>query len=160
MSDTVRILIVEDDPNDAELMVRELKRGGLNPDWVRVQTEAEYLEQLGREPDVILSDCNMPQFDGIEALALLNKRDLDIPFILVSGRIGEELAVEAMKRGACDYLLKDRLARLGEAVRRAIEQKRTRSERAWAIEALRKSEQRYRLVSEASSDYVYSIGVE
>jgi two-component system cell cycle sensor histidine kinase/response regulator CckA len=160
MSDTVRVLIVEDDPVDADLMVRELKRGGFAPDWVRVQTEIEYLAQLDAEPEIILSDSNLPLFDGFEALDLLQKRGLDIPFILVSGRMGEDVAVEAMKRGACDYLLKDRLARLGEAVRRAIDQRRLRSERTWAIGALRQSEERYRLVSEASSDYVYSLRVE
>src|SRR5580704_11761519 len=159
MSEIVRVLIVEDDPVDAELMVRELKRGGFAPDWVRVQTESEYLAQLDREPEIILSDSNLPLFDGFEALDLLRKRGLDIPFILVSGRMGEDLAVEAMKRGACDYLLKDRLARLGEAVRRAIDERRLRAERTWAIGALRQSEERYRLVSEASSDYVYSLKV-
>jgi two-component system, cell cycle sensor histidine kinase and response regulator CckA len=160
MNQTVRILIVEDDPTDAELMVRELKRDGLKPVWVRVQTEAEYLEQLERAPEVILSDSKLPMFDGLEALDLLKQRGLDIPFILVSGRMGEDLAVEAMKRGACDYLLKDRLARLGEAVRRAIEERWVREEREWAIGALRRSEERYRLVSEASSDYVYSLRVD
>jgi PAS domain S-box-containing protein len=159
MSETVRVLIVEDDPVDADLMIRELKRGGFAPDWVRVQTESEYLAQLDREPEVILSDSNLPLFDGFEALELLQKRGLDIPFILVSGRVGEDLAVEAMHRGACDYLLKDRLARLGEAVRQAIDQRRLRAERTWAIGALRQSEERYRLVSEASSDYVYSLRV-
>jgi len=160
MSETVRVLIVEDDPVDADLMVRELKRGGFDPDWVRVQTESEYLAQLDREPDVILSDSNLPLFDGFEALDLLRKRALDIPFILVSGRMGEDLAVEAMKRGASDYLLKDRLARLGEAVRRAVDLRRLRAERIWAIGALRQSEERYRLVSEVSSDYVYSLRVD
>ena len=160
MSDPVRVLIVEDDPVDAELMVRELKRGGFEPDWVRVQTESEYLAELDREPEVILSDSNLPLFDGFEALDLLQKRAQDIPFILVSGRMGEDLAVEAMKRGACDYLLKDRLARLGEAVRRAIDLRRLRAERIWAMGALRQSEERYRLVSEVSSDYVYSIRVD
>jgi hypothetical protein len=160
MSDPVRVLIVEDDPADADLMIRELKRGGFAPDWVRVQTESEYLAQLDRDPEVILSDSNLPLFDGFEALDLLQKRALDIPFILVSGRMGEDLAVEAMKRGASDYLLKDRLARLGEAVRRAIDLRRLRAERIWAIGALRQSEERYRLISEASSDYVYSFNVD
>lgn len=159
MSESVRVLIVEDDPVDADLMVRELKRGGFAPDWVRVQTESEYLEQLDLAPEVILSDSNLPSFDGFEALDLLQARGLDIPFILVSGRLGEDVAVEAMKRGACDYLLKDRLTRLGEAVRRAIDQRRLSAERTWAIQALRQSEERYRLVSEASSDYVYSLRV-
>src|SRR6202167_1370275 len=146
MSETVRVLIVEDDPVDADLMVRELERGGFAPNWVRVQTESEYLAQLDQEPEVILSDSNMPLFDGFEALDLLQKRGLDIPFILVSGRLGEDLAVEAMKRGACVYLLKDRLPRLGEPVRRAIEERRLRAERTWAVGALRQSEERYRLV--------------
>jgi len=156
---TVKVLIVEDDPIDAELMVRELKRGGLDPEWVRVQTEEEYAAQLDAGPDIILSDSNLPLFDGFEALDLLRRRGLDIPFILVSGRMGEDVAVDAMKRGASDYLIKDRLARLGEAVRRAIDQTRVRAERTWAVGALRQSEERYRLVSEASSDYVYSIRV-
>jgi len=160
MSDAVRVLIIEDDSLDARLMVRELQRSGFAPDWVRVETEAEFLSALDREPEVILSDSSLPLFDGFEALDLLRRRGLDIPFILVSGRMGEDLAVEAMKRGACDYLLKDRLARLGEAVRRAIGQRRLSSERAWAVEALRQSEERYRLVSEIGSDYVYSLRVD
>jgi PAS domain S-box-containing protein len=160
MSEPIRVLIVEDDPHDAELMIRELKRGGFAPDWARVQTEDEYLAQLEQAPEVILSDSNLPLFDGLEALDLLRKRGLDIPFILVSGRLGEDLAVDAMKRGASDYLLKDRLTRLGEAVRRAVDQRRLRAERTWAFGALRQSEERYRLVSEISSDYVYSLKVE
>ena len=160
MSEPVRVLIIEDDPVDAELMVRELKRDGFAPEWVRVETEEEFLAQLERAPDVILSDSKLPLFDGFEALELVRNRALDIPFILVSGRLGEDLAVDAMKRGACDYLLKDRLARLGEAVRRAIDDRRLRAERAWAIGALRQSEERYRLISETSSDYVYSLRVE
>jgi DNA-binding NtrC family response regulator len=106
MSETVTVLIIEDDPVDAELMVRELKRDGFVPEWSRVETEEEFLAQLDRSPDVILADSKMPLFDGFEALDLLQKRALDIPFILVSGRLGEDLAVEAMKRGACDYLLR------------------------------------------------------
>src|ERR1035438_3759628 len=157
MSEIIRVLIIEDDPVDADLMIRELKRGGFTPGWGRVETEEDYLSQLEEAPDVILSDSKLPLFDGFEALDLLQHRGLDIPFILVSGRLGEDVAVEAMKRGACDYLLKDRLARLGEAVRRAIDERRLRAERTWAITALRQSEERYRLISETSSDYVYSL---
>jgi two-component system, cell cycle sensor histidine kinase and response regulator CckA len=160
MSEPVRVLIVEDDPVDAGLMVRELKRAGFAPDWVRVETESDYLAQLETRPDIVLSDSNLPLFDGFDALDLLRRSGLNIPFVLVSGRVGEDLAVEAMKRGAWDYLLKDRLTRLGESVRRALEQQRVRNEKEWATEALRQSEERYRLVSETSSDYVYSLVVD
>jgi two-component system cell cycle sensor histidine kinase/response regulator CckA len=160
MDENIRVLIVEDDPADAELMVRQLQRGGFAPDWVRVETESDYLSSLLQKPEVILSDSNLPQFNGLRALDLLSQRGLDIPFLLVSGRMGEDWAVDAMKRGADDYLGKDRLARLGEAVRRAIEQRRLRNEKTWAMEALRQSEERYRLVSEITSDYAYSLSVE
>jgi PAS domain S-box-containing protein len=160
MRERIRLLIVEDDPNDAELMVRALKRAGFDPTWERVENEADYLMRLDAEPEIILSDSNLPEFDGIQALDLLKKRGLDIPFVLVSGRVGEDMAVEAMKRGAYDYLLKDRLTRLGEAVRRAIDERRLRREKAWAVEALRQSEERYRLVSEISSDYACSLAVK
>jgi PAS domain S-box-containing protein len=160
MGEPIRVLIIEDDSLDAGLMVRELERAGFLPEWIRVETEDEYLAALEQSPDVILSDSKLPLFDGFEALDVLNRKGLAIPFILVSGRVGEDLAVEAMKRGACDYLLKDRLARLGEAVRRAIELRRMSDERAWAIEALRRSEERYRLVSEVSSDYAYSLRID
>jgi two-component system cell cycle sensor histidine kinase/response regulator CckA len=159
MSESIRVLIVEDTPNDADLMVRELRRSGFAPDWKRVETEAEYLACLTHPPEVILSDSNLPEFDGLHALDLIQERGLDIPFILVSGRIGEDFAVDAMKRGAYDYLLKDRLARLGETVRRALERRRLHSERASAIEAVRLSQERYRLISEISSDYAFSLEV-
>ena len=160
MGENIRVLIVEDDPADAELMVRQLQRGGFAPDWVRVETESDYLSSLLQKPEVILSDSNLPQFNGLRALDLLTQRGLDIPFVLVSGRMGEDWAVDAMKRGADDYLGKDRLARLGEAVRRAVDQRRLRAEKTWAMEALRQSEERYRLVSEITSDYAYSLSVE
>jgi two-component system, cell cycle sensor histidine kinase and response regulator CckA len=149
MAEEVRVLIIEDDPADADLMVLALERAGLAPKWERVETESDYLSALGQPPDIILSDSSLPGFDGLRALDLLRQSGIDIPFILVSGRVGEDLAVDAMKRGASDYLLKDRLARLGEAVRRAMEQGRLRREKAWAIEALRRSEDRYRRLVEA-----------
>ena len=128
MPTPLRVLILEDEPADAELMAQELRRAGFDPEWERVATETEYLALLDPALDLILADYRLPQFDGLLALRFLQERGLDIPFILVSGTIGEELAVSAMKQGATDYLLKDRLARLGQAVAHALEQRRLRSE--------------------------------
>jgi diguanylate cyclase (GGDEF)-like protein/PAS domain S-box-containing protein len=120
------VLIVEDLPHDAELMALRLQDDGLDLQWRRAQTEADYLAGLENSPDLILCDWHLPRFSGQRALALLRERGLDIPFIIVSGGIGEEAAVEALRLGACDYVMKDRPARLGEAVRRALEEKRLR----------------------------------
>jgi two-component system cell cycle sensor histidine kinase/response regulator CckA len=140
MTKRIKVLLVEDNPRDSELVLHELKRAGLDVDWHRVDTEPEYLDRLHTGPDIILSDFAMPQFNGLQALELLKKSGLDIPFILVSGTIGEESAVTAIKEGASDYLLKDRLARLGSAVRQALEQRRLRLERTQLEEQLRQSQ--------------------
>ncbi len=129
MKRPIRVLIVEDNPADAELVVRELHRAGFDPQWQRVDTEAEFLDRLHPDLDIILSDYSMPQFDGLRALELLKQGGRDVPFIFISGTLGEEKAVEAMKQGVTDYLLKDRITRLGNAVERALEQKRLRDER-------------------------------
>ncbi len=128
MPTPLRVLILEDRPADAELILHELHQAGFDPEWQRVETEEEYLAALHPALDIILSDYKLPQFDGLSALRLLQARGLDIPFILVSGTIGEDLAVECIKQGADDYLLKDRLTRLGPAVKSALEQKRLRVE--------------------------------
>ncbi|PYI91604.1 MAG: hybrid sensor histidine kinase/response regulator [Verrucomicrobia bacterium] len=141
----IRLLIVEDNPSDADLMLRELRRAGFDPDWRRVETEPDFLASLEPEPDLILSDYAMPQFSGLKALQLVGERGLKIPFILVSATIGEETAVAAMREGAVDYLLKDRLARLGPAVAQALEQSKLRQGRERAEEASRASEQRFAL---------------
>ncbi len=114
---------------DAELMVHELRRAGFDPQWQRVETEADFLAHLNQELDVVLADYSLPQFDAQRALEHLKKRGLDVPFIIVSGCIGEERAVECMKYGATDYLLKDRLTRLGQAVRKAVDEKCLRDDR-------------------------------
>ncbi len=137
MSNPLRVLIVEDCEADALLMLHELRQAGYEPDWRRVDDEASYVAALEAPLDLICADYRMPQFDAAHALELLVNRSLDIPFIIVSGSIGEELAVAAMRQGAADYLLKDRLARLGPAVAQALEQKRLRDEKARMDQALK-----------------------
>lgn len=156
MSGSLNILLVEDNPADADLVLRELRRAGFKPDWQRVQTKEDYCAKLSPDLQIILSDYAMPQFSGLSALKLLEERGLDIPFIIVSGTIGEETAVAAMKHGAVDYLLKDRLARLGPAVVQALEQTRLRKERIKAEEVLRKTNAHlYHLVAR-SPTVIYS----
>lgn len=130
MGTPLNLLIVEDSASDAELLRHELEQGGFAVQWQRVETEADFLTRLSSPPDLIISDYSLPQFDGLKALELLHQRGLEIPFILVSGSTGEDRAVEAMKRGATDYLLKDRLARLPSAVTHALEEKRLRAQAA------------------------------
>ncbi|HBJ85133.1 MAG TPA: hypothetical protein DDZ88_14930, partial [Verrucomicrobiales bacterium] len=129
MSTSLRVLILEDNPLDAELVLRELRRAGFNPDWQQVQTEHDFLDRLQPELDIILSDYDMPEFSGPRALELLKHSGMDIPFIIISGTIGEDVAVNVMKLGATDYLLKDRLIRLGPSIKQALEQKRLQTER-------------------------------
>jgi two-component system, cell cycle sensor histidine kinase and response regulator CckA len=128
MSQPIRVLIAEDRSSDAELLVRELRRAGFEPEWRRVDSEADYLQALAPDWDVILCDYSMPQFDAPRALLLLQERGYDVPFIIVSGTVGEDAAVAAMKDGANDYLIKDRLTRLGTAVRHAIEERQQREQ--------------------------------
>jgi len=148
MGRPLQILIAEDNPLDAQLLTRALTQAGFEFEHQLAANEQEYLRHLRADLDIILSDYEMPQFGGMRALELLHERGLDIPFIIVSGTIGEDLAVAAMKKGANDYLLKDRLGRLGPAVTLAIEQGRLRKERRLAEAALRESEERFRQLAE------------
>ncbi len=138
MARRIQILLVEDNANDAELVLAALRRAQLDPEWHRVEDEEDYVRSLRPGLDLIISDYEMPSFNGLRALSLLKERGYDIPFILVSGSIGEEIAVEAIKQGATDYLLKDRLGRLGAAATQALEQGRLRRENKRAEEALHK----------------------
>ena len=137
MSVRLQLLLLEDRANDAELALAELRRAGFAPDWRRVDSEEDYLAALDPSLDLILADYHLPQFDALRALELLRARKLEIPFIIVSGAIGEDIAVQAMRRGAADYLLKDRLTRLGAAVERVLQQHRLRAEKEKAEAALR-----------------------
>jgi diguanylate cyclase (GGDEF)-like protein/PAS domain S-box-containing protein len=127
----LRLLIVDDSPEDADLVVRELRRAGFSLRWSRVQTEPDFREALREGPDIIVSDYFMPGFSGLRALELLKGGGQQhLPFILISGTVGEEEAVQAMRAGATDYLLKDRLVRLPSAVQRALMETQLRAERA------------------------------
>src|SRR5579864_2763858 len=117
-------LLVEDSPDDAELMAHELRQSGFDLTWDRVDSEADYLAHLEKSPAIILADYSLPQFSGLRALELLQQRGLSVPFIVVSGTIGEEAAAAVVKLGAADYVLKSRLSRLGSAVRRAMQGER------------------------------------
>jgi diguanylate cyclase (GGDEF)-like protein/PAS domain S-box-containing protein len=129
----LRVLIVEDNVDDATLIVLQLRQcGDYEVEWERVNTENEYVNRLRPRLDLILSDYSLANFSGLRALTLLKESGLDIPFILISGAVGEELAVAAMKQGAADYLLKDRLMRLAPATAQVLEQFRLRRERAKA----------------------------
>ena len=135
MPRSLNLLLLEDSPNDAELILDVLRDAGFELASRRVDSQADYLRELHQPPDFILSDFSMPQFTARDALRLLQERGLDIPFIVVSGCIGEEMAVECMRAGATDYLLKDRLGRLGHSVTQALDRKRL-------IEDKRQAEQR------------------
>lgn len=154
MKDKLNVLVLEDNPSDAELMAGELHHAGFEFDWKRVDTEAGYLEQLDRVPDVILADYSLPQFNAIRALQQLHERNLDIPFLIVTGAMGDEATAECMRQGASDYLLKDRLARLGPAVERALAEKKLRDEKRQAQNQLRESERCFRALIENSSDAI------
>ena len=147
MAQPMRILILEDVASDAEVMAYELRQARLDFTWKRVEDEAGFLKELEKfEPDLILSDYSLPSFDGLEALALAQKKRPEAPFIFISGAMGEEVAVDALRRGATDYVLKGRLSRLAPAVERALQEAQDRQERRQAVQALRESEQNYRLL--------------
>ncbi len=134
----LRLLIVEDSADDAELIVRTLRRAGCDLTYERVETSVAMQAALARETwDLVISDFSMPRFNGLAALKLLREKELDIPFILVSGTIGENVAVQAMKAGAQDYILKGNLARLAPAIERELREYEGRRER-------RRAESRYR----------------
>lgn len=129
MRNNIRLLIIEDCEDDKELLLLHLKRGGFDVECHQVETEEELVKALDTQPwDLIISDYSMPGFDGISALRTVQATDLDIPFILISGAIGEEIAVEAMKAGASDYFMKGNLTRLIPAIKRELKEAKNRAE--------------------------------
>ena len=147
----IRVLLVEDNPDDAFLLERHLRRNGFVPDLTRVETAPEMRSALAAEdlPDVILADYNLPNFSGPAALQLLHTTPFDIPFIMLSGAVSEEMAVESMRAGAHDYVTKQNLARLVPALERELKDASARSNRLAAEQALRASEARFHRLVEA-----------
>src|SRR6266853_768113 len=156
MTEPLRILVAEDSEADAELVQRELKRGGLDFQSRRVQTESDFRRELDEfQPHLVISDFSMPQFNGREALAIARESRADIPFIFISGTIGENVAVDMMKAGADDYVMKNNLARLVPALKRELREAGVRRGRRLAEEGLRESESRFRQLIEQASDGIF-----
>jgi PAS domain S-box-containing protein len=156
MSGELRLLILEDRPADAELAMRELRDAGIQFVAKCVATEADFLAQLrDSPPDLILADYSLPAYDGLTALASVQKECPEIPFVFVSGTLGEETAIEALHQGATDYVLKQRLSRLGPAVQRAMREIGERTRRRQAEELLRASERNYREIFNATNDALF-----
>jgi DNA-binding NtrC family response regulator len=161
MNKPLRVLIVEDSEADGQLLLRILRKAGYEVVPERVDTAQAMKASLERGPwDLVLADYRMPRFSAPEALALLKESGLDLPFIVVSGGIGEATAVAAMKAGAHDYLMKDKLARLVPAVERELREAANRAGKRRTAEALRESELRYRLLWKTATDAIVLVDTE
>ena len=161
MSGLLRLLIVEDFVDDALLTVRELKRAGYEVIFERVETAPAMLSALEQNTwDLVIADYSLPQFSGIAALEVLKSTGLDIPFFIVSGSIGEDLAVDVMKFGASDYLMKGNVKRLIPSVERELREAEVRRQRRQAEEALRDSEARKAAIFDSALDSIISINHE
>jgi PAS domain S-box-containing protein len=156
------VLLVENEEDDAELMIEQLRRAGLEPSWRRVDTREGMREALKESSwDIILCDYVMPHFSGADALEMLKESGLDVPFIIVSGQIGEELAVHSLKLGAQDFFRKDRLKLLGAAVERELREVEIRRERNTTKVALEKAESERALLLESIKEYaIFTISPE
>jgi PAS domain S-box-containing protein len=152
----IHVLVVDDSPDDAMLIIRQLTRAALSVTHTRADTASDVAAALREHPPaVVISDYNMPGFRAEEALEQVRACDPDIPFILVSGQLGEETAAALMRAGVRDYILKDRLARLGPAVQRELREAADRRQRRRAEAALRDSEERFRLLAEHAQDVIF-----
>ena len=157
METSLRALIVEDSEDDAVLLVRELSKGGYDPVFERVYTADAMRSALQRQQwDVVICDYVVPGFGASAALKLFQDTGLDVPFIVVSGKVGEEAAIETMKAGAHDYVLKNNLARLCPAIGRELLEAGERRARREAQDALRESGERYRLLADSAADAIIS----
>src|SRR5450756_3205896 len=155
MTPVLRIIIIEDNPDDALLVTREVEHAGYAVQAQRVQTAEELRAALTQGTwDLVLADYSLPHFSATEGLAILKETGLDVPFIIVSGKIGEEMAVQLMKGGAADYVMQDRLSRLAPAVQRELREADERKRKRDAEWALAASEKRYRLLVESQTDLI------
>jgi len=151
MKRPLHILHLEDDPHDAELIQAMLEADGIVCEVTRVETEADFVTRIDEgKPDLILTDYTLPSFDGLSALAIARDKCPDVPFLFVSGTLGEEVAVEALKGGAVDYVLKERLSRIAPSVRRALREAEEIRERKWAEEELYKVNRALKALSECT----------
>jgi response regulator RpfG family c-di-GMP phosphodiesterase len=147
---SINVIIVEDNPTDAQLIVRRLHNEGFQFEWTRIDDEESYLAALDAGSDLILSDWSLPDFSGLKALKIAREHELDTPFIIISGSIGEEAAVDALHQGASDYLLNDRPERLGPAIRNALNEKQLRDERKRAEKLLLETSEELRVAYDAT----------
>jgi len=161
MTEKLKILILEDSPDDCELMERELRKGKISFAATRVETEEDYIREIENStPDILLVDYALPSFDGLSALRISMEKRPGVPFIFVSGVIEEETAIESLKAGATDYVFKHRLSRLVPVVKRALREVEERGELERAERALRDSERRYRELVENINDVIFSQDAE
>ncbi len=161
MEKSLKVLVVEDSEDDAQLVLRELKRGGYVVQYERVELAEDMIRLLKEESwDLVISDYSMPRFNALQALDTLKASGLDLPFIIVSGTIGEDMAVAAMRAGAHDYLLKGKLKKLVPVIQREVRDAEERKGRRSADEALRDTEERYRDLVENAHDIIYEHDLE
>jgi len=161
MERKLRILNLEDSANDSELAHDALEQDGVPCDFIRVETRAEFIQALEEGGyDLIISDYALPSFDGIAALCLARAKCPEIPFLFLTGALGEEKAIEILKCGAVDYVLKDRLGKLAHSVKLALEAALDHAEREKAEKALAENEKRFRRLVESVTDYIYTVQVE
>jgi sigma-B regulation protein RsbU (phosphoserine phosphatase) len=161
MATALRVLLIEDSDDDALLLLRELRRGGFDPIWQRVDTPEALHEALdGADWDLITCDWVMPKFSAPAALELLRARRCDVPVIIVSGEVGEEVAVSALRSGARDYVSKQKLTRLVPAITRELEEFADQRARRQAEASLRRAQDRLRIFFEQASDLIFTLDGE